>query len=260
MATVAVTGVGVVVIVVAHTGLGVGGVELVGRPEFHRQHSVRVRALLLFVFLLFLLFLFLFAILVAVAVAVLMVRGDLGATVGAAVVVLDRASPQLRVLRRWQLRVQARAAQRPEARGALYLSIRKPSCRASIRLQEVQHFLPKVQDLTLRGAWIRPGALPLLFVEVEAVALLIAVLGPLPNLLVDVFLHLRDFVLQLMEFLVPLCGGHVRVAEGHYHLVGISVDDFQWMRPRTHPGCRIVVEDAVVAVEVLCPVRRERRL
>mmetsp|Transcript_27284 Transcript_27284/g.78384 ORF Transcript_27284/g.78384 Transcript_27284/m.78384 type:complete len:230 (-) Transcript_27284:81-770(-) len=67
-------------------------------------------------------------------------------------------------------------------------------------------------------------------------------------------------MLQLVQSLVSLLGRHVCVPEVHDGLVRLPIDVFQGVGPRAHAHGGVVVEDPVVAVEVLRPVGRERSL
>mmetsp|Transcript_27860 Transcript_27860/g.83059 ORF Transcript_27860/g.83059 Transcript_27860/m.83059 type:complete len:330 (+) Transcript_27860:908-1897(+) len=137
------------------------------------------------------------------------------------------------------------------------LAVQPQASRRVPGAQETQHLDAQVEDLALGGPRVRPRALALLTVEVEAVVLLVRVLGPLGDLPVNVLLHLLHLQLQVLQLPAPLLGVHVGVAEVDDGLVGLPIDVLQGVRPRADAGGGVVVEDAVVAVEVLGPVGRQ---
>mmetsp|Transcript_93489 Transcript_93489/g.241612 ORF Transcript_93489/g.241612 Transcript_93489/m.241612 type:complete len:229 (+) Transcript_93489:789-1475(+) len=124
-------------------------------------------------------------------------------------------------------------------------------------MKQAQHLDAEVEDLALGRPRVRPRALAPLAVEVEAVVLLIGVLGPLRDLAMHVRLHLLHLHLQLVQLASPLLWGEVGVAEVDNGLVRLPVGVLQRVRPRAHTGGGVVIEDAVVAVKVLGPVRRQ---
>mmetsp|Transcript_6511 Transcript_6511/g.18253 ORF Transcript_6511/g.18253 Transcript_6511/m.18253 type:complete len:243 (+) Transcript_6511:839-1567(+) len=130
----------------------------------------------------------------------------------------------------------------------------------STRRQQPKHLHTKVQHLALGWPWVRPGTLSLLPVEIEQVPLLICVLSPLRDFTVHVVFHLLHFHLQLVNLLVSFLRRHIRVSKIHNLFVRVAEDVFQWVGPGTHALSCVVVEDPIVAVEVLSPVARQGRL
>jgi hypothetical protein len=109
----------------------------------------------------------------------------------------------------------------------------------------------QVEDVTLSGSRIGPSALLLLCIEVKAVTLFVMVLSPQADFAMNVSLHLLDLCLELLELMCSLGGRQVGIAEIDNSCISLAIDVFKRMSPGTHSCRSVVIEDAVVAIEVL---------